>query len=121
MRKFLVISIPIFLIVLFILIMLGDKYLKRSFNDNDNIIYLIDTVTKEVEEEDWDRAKSSAKDLRSAWDLVVKRVQFSAEKDEINGFFRNLARLEASIVVKNKDNALMELNEAYYHWESLGK
>lgn len=121
MRRFLVISIPIFLIALFILIMLSDNYLKHSFNNNDDVVYLIDTVTKEVKEEDWSKAKNSAKELRSAWNFVVKRIQFSAEKDEINGFFRNLARLEAAIATNNKDNALMELNEAYYHWESLGK
>lgn len=121
MRKFLVISIPLFLIALFILTMLSDKYLKHSFNDNDDVVYLLDTVAKEVNEEDWNKAKSSTEKLRSAWVMVVKRVQFSAEKDEINGFFRNLARLEAAIATNNKDNALMELNEAYYHWESLGK
>lgn len=101
--------------------MLSDKYLKHSFSDTDDVVSGIDLVKKDVKEENWSDAEISTKSLRSAWEIVAKRVQFSAEKDEINGFFRNLARLEAAVAEKNKVNALMELNEAYYHWEDLGK
>jgi hypothetical protein len=48
-------------------------------------------------------------------------VQFSSERDEINFFSMSLARLEGAILVKDKINAVMELKEAYEHWDQLGQ
>ncbi len=121
MRRFLVISIPIVTIVLFVLIMLSDMVLKNSFYTDDNIPVSIDSVRKEIEENNWEEANSKTLQLTTAWNKVVKRVQFSAEKDEINGFDKNLARLKGAIAAKDKSDAFMELNEAYEHWVNLGK
>lgn len=121
MRKFLVISIPIVTIALFVLIMLSDKYFKKPMGNDDDIQASIESVKKEIEEDNWIEANKKTDQLSSAWDKVVKRVQFSAEKDEINGFYKNLARLRGAITSNDKSNAFMELNEAYEHWENLGK
>ncbi|NLJ57281.1 MAG: DUF4363 family protein [Tissierellia bacterium] len=121
MRKFFVISIPIFTIVLFILIMLSDKVLKNSFSNDDNIPFSIESIIIEIENDNWAEAKNKTDLLSSAWDKVVKRVQFSAEKDEISGFYKNIARLRGAILAKDKSNAFIELNEAYEHWQNLGR
>lgn len=121
MRRFLIISIPIATIVLFVLIMLSDKVLKNSLNNDDNIPVSIESVRKEIEKDDWAKANDKVDQLTSTWNKVVKRVQFSAEKDEINGFYKNLARLQGAVDAKDKTNAFMELNEAYEHWVNLGK
>lgn len=121
MRKFLTIAIPIVSIALFILIMLSDIVLKKPLTNNDDIPKSIDLIITDIEEDRWSEAKDKTEQLSSSWHKVVKRVQFSAEKDEINGFDMNIARLRGAIMAKDKSNAFLELNEAYEHWENLGK
>lgn len=121
MRKFLVISIPVVSIALFILIMLSDSLLKKPLTGNDNIPEAIKLVINDIDNEDWSRAEGNAIKLLDAWDKVVKRVQFSGEKDEIDGFYKNIARLRGAIAAKDKSDAFMELYEAYEHWENLGR
>lgn len=121
MRRFLVISIPIATIAIFILIMLSENYLKNPLTGDDNIQASIESVRKEIEKDDWAEAGIKTEQLSAAWDKVVKRVQFSAEKDEINGFYRSIARLRGAVSAKDKSNGLMELNEAYEYWENIGK
>lgn len=121
MRRFLVISIPIVSIALFILIMLSNSVLKKPLTDNDNIPEAIKLVINDIDNGDWTRAESNATKLHDTWDKVVRRVQFSGEKDEIDGFYKNIARLRGAIAAKDKSNAYMELYEAYEHWENLGR
>lgn len=121
MRKFLVITIPVVTIALFVFIMLSDKISKNPLTNNDNIPFSIAEVKKEIEMNNWREAKIKTDNLSKTWDKVVKRIQFSAEKDEINGFYKNISRLQGAIQAMDKTNAYMELNEAYEHWENLGK
>lgn len=48
------------------------------------------------------------------------RVQFSSERGEINELTTSIARLKGAIMAKDKPGALMELYEAYSHWNDLG-
>lgn len=121
MRRFLVISIPIVTIALFILIMLSDKFLKNSLTDNDNIPSSIEEVRIEIVNGNWNEARTKTENLSKIWGKIVKRIQFSAEKDEINGFYKSISRLQGAISSMDKTNAYMELNEAYEHWENVGK
>jgi uncharacterized protein YfkK (UPF0435 family) len=121
MRKFLVISIPIFSLILFVLIMLSGGILKQSFRKNDNIPEAIQLVIQDIQSENWERAMENTENLSDTWKIIVKRVQFSSERDEINSFNSNLARLKGAIISNDKSSSLMELNEAYEHWEGLGK
>lgn len=121
MRKFLVISIPIFSIILFVLIMLSGNILKKPLWKNDDIPKAIQTVIQNIQSENWESAKENTKNLSDTWKVIVKRVQFSSERDEINSFDSNLARLNGAIIAKDKSSSLIEINEAYEHWEALGK
>ena len=121
MRIFLVRSIPIVTIIIFILIMLSDNFLKHSFNEDDNVVKYIQQIMNDVNIEDWDEANIKLINLNEAWMKVVRRVQFSAERNEINDFDKSIARLRGAILAKDKANALIELSEAYEHWENLGK
>lgn len=121
MRKFLVISIPIFSLILFVLIMLSGNIAKKSFGNNDNIPEAIQLVIQDIQSENWENAKKNVENLSDTWKIVVKRVQFSSERDEINSFDSSLARLKGAITAKDKSSSLIELNEAYEHWEGLGK
>lgn len=121
MRRFFVIAIPIAALLFFVLVMLSGDVLKQSLGKDDNIPQSIETVIQAVNRENWEAANQTTDDLEKVWDKVVKRVQYSAERNEINAFLTNIARLKGAIQAKDKSIALTELNEAYEHWKDLGK
>ena len=120
MRKFLVITIPIATLAFFILIMLSSSMLKRTSGNNDNIPQSIQSIIQDIELENWDDANYKTDTLKITWEKVIKKVQFSSERDEINSFSTNIARLKGSIKAKDKSNSCSELNEALDHWTELG-
>lgn len=120
MRSILIKGIPIVAIALFICIMLSGSYLKKSFGNDDNVTKHFDEIVKDVDNLDWDEAEEEIESLDKAWKKVIKRIQFSAERDEINYLSTNIARLRGAIMAEDRSNALIELNEAYNHFEHLG-
>ena len=121
MRKFLVVTIPIVALVSFILIMLSGSFLKKPLGKDDNISEAIQLIIQDVESENWGDASNKTENLSDAWNKVVKRIQFSSERDEINSFDASLARLRGAIMAEDKSASYIELSEAYEHWEGLGK
>ncbi len=121
MRKFIVVAIPIVTLLLFVGIMLSGTFLKRPFGKNDDVAKSIEKVKQDVNNEVWDQAVAEVDKLDSAWRKVIKRIQFSEERDEINFLTSNIARLKGAVSAKDKSDALIELNDAYNHWEELGK
>ena len=121
MRKFLVVTIPIVALVSFILIMLSGGVLKKPLGKDDSIPESIQLIIQDVESDNWEGANNKTENLSNAWTKVVKRIQFSSERDEINSFHASLARLRGAIMAEDKSASYMELSEAYEHWEGLGK
>lgn len=121
MRKFLVISIPIVALICFVIIMLSGSILKKSLGNDDNIPNSIQLITQDIESGDWNGAKIKTENLSATWKKVVKRIQFSSERDEINSFDTAIARLKGAITAQDKAASFMELNEAYEHFDGLGK
>lgn len=120
MRKFLVITIPIVTLAFFILIMLSSSILKGPLGKDDNIPESIELIVQDIDSEDWEEANNKTENLSITWEKIVKRVQFSSERDEINSFSTNIARLRGAIMAKDKSSSFAELNEAYDHWKELG-
>ncbi|MCR1898374.1 DUF4363 family protein [Irregularibacter muris] len=121
MRKFMVVTIPIITLVIFVLIMFGVNFLKNPLGKDDNIPLIIERMEHNVSNERWQEVGEQREELANAWKKVVRRIQFSSERDELNAFRINLARLKGAILAEDKSNALMELKEAHEHWESLGR
>lgn len=121
MRKFFVIFTPIAIIAVSMIIMLSGSFLKRPRGEWDNVPKHIDTTTKAIISDDWTLAEQNESKLETAWKAVVKRIQFSSERDEINALSVSIARLKASINAKDKASALMELSETDQHWDDLCK
>lgn len=121
MRKFFIVTIPIITLVLFMLVMLSGSYLKKPLGKDDNIPQFIEVVIKNIRDEKWQEAGENTDKLSRAWKKVVRRVQFSEERDEINDFTMSVARLRGGIMAKDKASSLSELSEAYEHWRELGK
>lgn len=95
--------------------------LKQPIWGDDNIPQSIETIIQDVNHENWEAANQNTDNLQRVWDKVVNRVQFSSERDEINAFSMNIARLRGAIQAKDKSIGLTELSEAYEHWKELGK
>lgn len=121
MRTFLVRAIPIVTLILFVLLMLSGDFLKKSFGNDDNIPLSIEAVIEDIKNENWEDAKKDTDALNEAWDKIINRVQYSSERNEINDFSVSLARLRGAIEAQDKSGGLQELNEAYEHWNDLGK
>lgn len=121
MRKFMVLAIPIVTLTLFILIMLSGDFLKRPLTGNDDIPKAIEGIIEDINNERWEDAGRKTEDLGNSWKRIVRRIQFSSERDEINFFSVNIARLRGAIMAKDKSHALIILKEAYEHWDGLGR
>lgn len=121
MRKFFVIFTPVAILAISIFIMLSCSFFKKPKGDLDNIPKHMDIITKAVTSDNWSLAEQNMSELESGWKTVIKRVQFSCERDEINALNVSIARLKASVAVKDKTSALIELSEAMQHWNALGK
>ena len=121
MRKIIVAAIPIAALVLFIGIMISGNFLKKSFGKNDDMAGTIEKLMEDVSNEAWDKVAVEVDELDRAWSKVSKRIQFSEERDEINNLTSNIARLRGAVSAKDKSDALVELNDAYSHWNELGR
>ena len=119
MRKFLIISIPIVTLILFVLIMFSGNILKYPLGKDDNIPESIQLIINDIELENWEDANNKTTVLSNTWVKMIKRIQFSSERGEINSFSTNIARLQGAIMAKDKSSSFTELNEAYDHWKGL--
>jgi hypothetical protein len=120
MRRFLVIAIPVVTLAVFVVFMHSGGYLKKSFVGEHNIPELIQILLENVDNESWEEAHKNAEELIRVWDVIVKRVQYSSERDEIKGFNISLAQLRGSIEARNKAGAISAIYEAHEHWLQLG-
>lgn len=121
MRKFLVMALPVLILICFVSIMLSGDFLKKSFGENDNISESIQLITQDINSDNWESANEKTDNLSDAWRKIVKRIQFSSERNEINSFDTSIARLQGAIMARDKSASFMELNEAYEHWKGLGR
>lgn len=121
MRKFLTFAIPIATIALFICIMLSGSLLKRPLGNKDDITLAIGELIEDVNQGSWEEVGKEVEELDKSWKQIIKRIQFSSERDEINLLSTNIARLRGAAQARDKANALIELEEAYNHWKQLGE
>lgn len=121
MRKFLVIAIPIVALGLFICIMLSGSFLKKPFGQEEDIEQSIERIKVNINNEKWDDVTEKVEELEKNLKKVIKRVQFSSERDEINFINSSIARLKGAVSARDKSDALVEINDAYNHWKQLGE
>ena len=121
MRKFIIIALPIVTILLSVLLMLSGTWLKNSSSLGKKITDNINSLGKSIQEEQWEETEKGIMELELNWKRVVRLVQFSVERDEINYFNSNLARLKGAVLAKEKADSLIELHDAFDHWKGLGR
>lgn len=122
MKRIIAYLIPVIVLLLFFFIMNGGIYLKQRIGQSDNhFLEDIDIVKKNVEEGNWKHAGDSLEELDEAWKKKIPLIQFSVERDQINGIDISLARLRGYLEAKDKAGCLAELYEAKKHWVDLGR
>jgi len=122
LNKFVYYLIPILTIVVFFAIMNGGLILKNSIGERDHhfLKYYADLKTC-IYEERWGQAIELNQKLKDAWEKKIPWIQYSVERDQINGIDMALARLTGYLEAKDKAGALAELYEAKRHWDDLGR
>lgn len=122
MRKIINISIPIVTLLVFALIMLSGSYFKKAvIGTEEDFLAYIDTIKSNIENSQWDEAMDNTYVLDDTWQKVIKKIQFSEERDQMNKIDVSIARLKGAIYANDKTNALVELYEAKMHWKNVGK
>lgn len=121
MKKILIFSIPVILMICFVLIMTSANYLKQPTGDDDNIVKIINDMRIDVNNENWASAEDKSKLLKHAWKKITTRVQFSAERNEIKDGEIAIARIQGFVEAKDKPGILSELDELKNHWVDIGQ
>lgn len=122
MRKIIHISIPVVTLIVFVLIMLSGSYFKKQvIGTEQDFIAHIETIKSNVEKSQWEEAMKNTYILDDTWQEIIKKIQFSEERDQMNNIDINIARLKGAINANDKTNALLELAEAKMHWKNVGK
>lgn len=119
--KFSLKLIPITMVGLFVIMMTSGSFLKKPLNDEDDVMLHIQQLKENVQNEQWEVASDHLEKTIQAWKKVVKRIQFSVERDEINSFRKTLERTKGFIKAEEKGGALAEIDEAHHIWTELGK
>src|SRR5690625_5884499 len=113
--------IPIIILALFIAVMTTGAALKKPMSDNDDVLHLIEKTETEILNQEWDTASEHLSKAQKAWKKVAMRIQFSAERDEINTLGKTFDRTSGFIKAEDKAGAMAELAEARSIWKELGK
>lgn len=121
MRKFIYYLVPILTIIVFVLFMHSNTYLKKPTGQGDDVAHFFQAVKKDIEQSDWTKAYKDSEHLETAWQKIITRIQFNVDRDDVQKLDSNLARLKGYIEAKDKAGAMAELSEAVRHWHDLDK
>lgn len=120
MKKFILITIPILVIALFILVMNSDFLFEEP--DNYDVPAHMEMMKKSILQDDWTSLGFEVEQMDKKFTKeIFPYIQFSAEKDEINDLDLNLSRLRACLDTKDKSLALVYVEEMKNHWENLNR
>lgn len=98
----------------------GEIY-KRPKGAEDDVLSHMQLLFSAIEEENWEKADRTLTDLQNAWGIVLPRIQYNADRDDIIRMDVQLARTRGAIMAKNKAAALTELSEAKFLWHAVGR
>lgn len=122
MRKFIFYFIPVLALALFFAIMNGGIILKNTVGEKDHhFTRYYEKIKTNINNNQWQQATEYAEKLEDSWEKKIAWIQFSVERDQINGIDVSLARLKGYLEAKYKAGSLAELYEAKRHWDDLGR
>ncbi|KAA9012229.1 DUF4363 family protein [Niallia endozanthoxylica] len=113
--------IPFLLIGIFVLIMHSAVFLKQPFSKEDDVVRYLNAASENIQSENWEEASKNLAKVNKAFETVVKRIQFSVERNEVNMFDQTIEKTKGFVTVKEKAGAMAELSEAQHVWDQLEK
>ncbi len=113
-KKFFLYFIPLCTLALFIFVMNSGSLLKQPLSKEDQLYKSIYQIETNVKEKDWKKANKNINYAETAWKKIVRRIQFSVEKEYIIDLNGTLSRIKGGIAARD-DKAIME--EVYYFYE----
>ncbi len=113
--------IPFLLIGIFVLIMHSATFLKQPFSKEDDVVHYLNAASESIQSENWEEASKNLAKVNDAFEMVVKRIQFSVERDEVSMFNKAIEKTKSFVTVKEKAGAMAELSEAQHVWDQLEK
>lgn len=120
-KLFLYKIIPAIILLLFIVIMNSGTYLMHPWGFSDNVPGYFPQIYNNISRNQWNQASYDLENLHLAWRRVIKRIQFSVERDEINNFQHSMARLKGFLEARNQPGAYAEIEEMKETWDDLGQ
>jgi hypothetical protein len=113
--------IPTAALLLFMLIMNSGDYLKGLIGSGNNVSGYFSDLKKDIASNQWTKAAADLERMESNWRRVVKWIQFSEERDQIDNFQHTAARLQGYILARDQAGAYAELEELKETWDDLGR
>jgi hypothetical protein len=119
-RKLMIIIIPSLILILSVAIMAGGTFLKQPFGEDDRIYEGMKSLEKDVKTKNWKQAKHHLDYSQKAWEKIVNRIQFSAEREYMLEISGALSRIKGGIEAEDDKAILEEIYFFYSLWEDLG-
>ncbi|MBN6886962.1 uncharacterized protein DUF4363 [Cytobacillus horneckiae] len=113
--------IPLFILAIFICVMKSGEYLKQSFTEEDDVMHYVELVSTEIDNGHWSEAKTNISNVKDAFEIVKKRIQFSVERNELYEMESSINRAIGFVSARDVGGAKAELEEIKFTWEGLGK
>ncbi|EDS78082.1 DUF4363 family protein [Clostridium massiliodielmoense] len=120
-NKFIKYLIPVSLLILFVIVMLSGRYLKEPRNSSDDMMSFVYSAIDNCNRENWDKVQYDTENIKSAWEKIQKRIQFSVERGQLYDMEINIARIRGAAKARDKNNLLIELTEIIENWNELSK
>lgn len=121
MRKLIVYAFPTVVLLMFILAMTRTTAIVKSSTKAVTFEHYLRWVQIDCSHGNWSAAAEHNRDLEQTWKSLIPQLQFTVERSEINAVNKNIARLSGAIDMQDKKSAGLEIREAEYHWNNLGK
>lgn len=121
MRKFLAYAFPVLILALFVTVMNSGPWLKKPWDGETDFATHLRTLERSIRHSRWSFAVGELERTERDYRKVIARIQFSVERDELDRIQDLLARIKGAIATKDMKTAVVEIDEAYQHWNELGK
>lgn len=119
MSKLMKYFIPILFLVVSVVIMLSSGFLKNAFGGKE-IPFILDEVMVDVKNDNWNDANNKVDEIKKVYKKISILVQFSAERNEIENFYHQLAMLKGYVEAKQEGEAIATIYLLKEYWAELG-
>lgn len=119
MKKVLRIVVPIFMLLIFILVMTTGGIVKKPLNDSEDVVAYALAIRDNVAQAKWDNATENMTSLEEAWNKIRFRIQFSIEGNRMYEFEAILSQLKGAINARSEVMTIMQLESLMGEWDRL--